>query len=83
MKKKENNKSVANQWGNGNDTTLPPFEFETLMQNAKNIFFVAFIQTQRTPSGVLFALAGAQDASKLAPRARSERGGVRIRRLRR
>ena len=42
MKKKEKNKSVVNPWGNGSDVT--PFEFETLMQSTKNIFFVASIQ---------------------------------------
>ena len=41
MKKKEKNKSVANLCGNGNDVTQTPWEFETLLRNDKNIFFVA------------------------------------------
>ena len=38
MKKKENNKSVANQWGNGNDVTQTPCEFETLLRYDKISF---------------------------------------------
>ena len=44
MKKKEKNKNVVNQWGNGNDVIQTLWEFETLLRNDKNIFFVAFIQ---------------------------------------
>ena len=44
MKRIEKSKNVVNPWENGNDITQTPFEFETLMQPTKNIFFAAFIQ---------------------------------------
>ena len=39
MRQIEKSKNVVNPWGNGNDVTQTPLEFETLMQNAKNIFY--------------------------------------------
>ena len=43
---------------------MPPFEFESLLRNAKNIFFVVFIQNKPTYKGRL-VLAGGLSSTQL------------------
>ena len=61
MRQIEKSKNVVNPWGNGNDVTQTPFEFETLLRYDKNIFF----QRNKSPTGFVKCTSCVKYASRV------------------